>query len=102
MRLLGYPDPRGCSRCEEKDHAVPLPSAPAAALSTALLGGEGAERWRRRLEEENRDRVIVFLGAVYGIFPLAEIAVLTGLRLKTLPPEVGTRPAILACYGLGP
>jgi hypothetical protein len=71
-------------------------------LSSALLGGEGAERWRRRLREENRDRVIVFLGPVYGIFHLAEVAVLSGLRLKTLPPEVGSRQTILARYGLGP
>lgn len=78
------------------------PPALAPTLSTALLGGEGTERWRRRLKEENRDRVIVFLGPLYGIFHLAEVAVLTGLRLKTLPPEVGTRQAILARYGLGP
>ena len=76
---------------------TPLPS-----LGTALLGGEGAERWRRRLKEENRDRVIIFLDSVYGIFHLAEVAVLTGLRLKTLPPQVGSRPAILARFGLGP
>jgi len=80
----------------------PPAPAPAPPLSTALLDGEGTERWRRRLKEENRDRVIVFLGAVYGIFHLAEVAVLTGLRLKTLPPALGSRQAILARYGLGP
>jgi hypothetical protein len=98
---------------EDPTPAPPLPAPtppstpvrtlpPLPALSTALLGGEGTERWRRRLKEENRDRVIVFLGTVYGIFHLAEVAVLTGLRLKRLPQEVGSRQAILARYGLGP
>src|SRR5207245_6558294 len=30
-------------------------------LSSALLGGEGIARWRKRLEEENRDKIIVFI-----------------------------------------
>src|SRR5881275_2754934 len=54
-------------------------------VSTALLGGEGIARWRLRLKEENRDKGITFRGEVYGIFPLAELAVLTGMRLKRLP-----------------
>src|SRR5436853_5694414 len=33
-------------------------------VSTALLGGEGIARWRLRLKEENRDKVIIFLGEV--------------------------------------
>jgi hypothetical protein len=71
-------------------------------LSSALLHGEGVERWRRRLKAANRDKVIVFVGAYYGIFHLAELAVLGGLRLQSLPPELGSRPAILARYGLAP
>ena len=79
------------------------PAAGAApALTSGLLQGEGTDRWRRRLKEANRDHVIVFVGAVYGIFHMAEVAVLSGLRLKTLPPELGSRQAILARYGLGP
>jgi hypothetical protein len=66
------------------------------------LGGEGAERWRRRLKEENRDRVIVFVGDRYGIFHLAELSVLTGIRLKTLPAHLGTWQDVLARYGLAP
>jgi len=31
-------------------------------LSSALLGGEGTARWRQRLQEENRDNLIVFIG----------------------------------------
>ena len=79
----------------------PHPEAGAAALSSALLQGEGTARWRRRLKEENRDKVIVFVGAHYGIFHVAEMAVLAGLRLKTLPPELGSPQAILHRYGLG-
>jgi len=53
-------------------------------LSTVLLGGEGTARWRLRLKEENRDKVIVFRAEVYGIFHLAELAILTGMRLHRL------------------
>jgi hypothetical protein len=38
------------------------PPETAADLSSALLGGEGTARWRRRLKEENRDKVIIFVG----------------------------------------
>jgi hypothetical protein len=76
------------------------PGAARQAISSVLLGGEGAERWRRRLKEENRDRVIVFVGVWYGVFHLAELTILSGLRLKTIPRELGSRQAILARYGL--
>ena len=72
------------------------------ALSTALLGGEGTARWRLRLKEENRDKVIVFVAQVYGIFHLAELAVLSGLRLQRLPSQLGSRQAILERYGTSP
>lgn len=69
-------------------------------LSTALLGGEGTARWRLRLKEENRDKVIVFLADAYGIFHLAELAILTGMRLHRLPSHLGSRQAILERYGI--
>ena len=53
-------------------------------LSSALLGGEGTARWRQRLREENRDKIIVFIGHTYGIFHLAEFAILTHLPLRRL------------------
>jgi len=68
----------------------------------AQQGGEGAQRWRQRLTEEKRDHVIVFNGTRYGIFHLAEFAVLARLHLTTLPPTVGSPSDILARYGLGP
>lgn len=77
-------------------------SAPAASLSSALLQGEGTLRWRQRLKEENRDKVIIFVGEVYGIFHLAELAVLTGMRLSLLPSHLGSRQDILTRFGLSP
>lgn len=72
--------------------------------SYALLGGEGATTWRQRLLEENRDKGIVFVGACYGIFHVAEFSILAGLRIKPkgLPPELGSPADILARYGLPP
>src|SRR5712692_7653625 len=58
-------------------------------LSTALLGGEGTARWRLRLKEENRDKVIVFFADTYGIFHLAELAILSRVRLHRLPSHLG-------------
>ncbi|MCC7105474.1 MAG: hypothetical protein IT307_10055 [Chloroflexi bacterium] len=52
------------------------------------------------MQQESRDKVIVFVGAWYGIFHLAELAILSGLRLETLPPELGSREAVFARYGL--
>jgi hypothetical protein len=83
-----------------------LTQAPAssgeAAISTALLSGEGTARWRVRLKQENRDQIIVFVGAAYGIFHLAVFSILIGIRLRELPAHVGTKEAILARYGLSP
>jgi hypothetical protein len=73
-----------------------------ASLSTALLAGEGTARWRLRLKQENRDKVIIFLAEVYGIFHLAELAILTGMRLHRLPSQLGSRQAILARFGISP
>jgi hypothetical protein len=71
-------------------------------LSTALLGGEGTARWRLRLKEENRDKVLIFLGDAYGIFYLAELMVLMGRGLRRLPSHLGSRQAILQRYGISP
>ena len=91
--------------CQEAAAAVPASAAANDAdttLTSALLGGEGTERWHHRLKEENRDHLTVFIGPRYGIFHVAEFAVLAGLRLKTIPQTVGTPYEILARYGLGP
>lgn len=46
--------------------------------------------------------MIVFIGPRYGIFHVAEFAVLAGLHLTTLPPGLGSSHDILARFGLGP
>ncbi len=88
---------------QAKPASAPTPQREtSASLSTALLEGEGTARWRRRLKEENRDKVIVFLGEAYGIFHLAELAVLSGMHLHRLPSHLGSRQAILQRYGISP
>jgi hypothetical protein len=65
-------------------------------------GGEpvGWQRWRRQLVEETRDQVIVFAQGDYGIFHLAEYSLFVGVKLKDVPPGIGTRQDVLANYGL--
>src|SRR6266702_4523830 len=71
-----------------------------ASLSTALLGREGIARWRKRLQEENRDKIIVFIGHDYGVFHLAEFAILTHLPIRILPSSLGPPQAILQRFGI--
>lgn len=71
-------------------------------LSSALLGGEGIARWRKRLEEENRDKIIVFIGQAYGIFHLAEFAVLTHVPIRRLPSSLSSPQAVLQRFGISP
>jgi hypothetical protein len=71
-------------------------------LSSALLNGEGTARWRKRLQEENRDKIIVFIGQAYGIFHLAEFAILTHLPLRRLPSSLGSPQAILQHFDISP
>lgn len=85
---------------EVDEESRPEPGLPT--LEITILGGEGTERWRRRLKQENRDKVIVFVGGHYGIFHIAEMAILSGMRLKSIPEELGSRQAIFARYGLSP
>jgi Transposase DDE domain len=65
-------------------------------------GGEpvGWQRWRRQLLEQSRDHVIVFAQGYYGIFHMAEFALLLGVKLKDRPPGIGTRQQLLAKYRL--
>ena len=75
---------------------------PSPSLSSALLGGEGTARWRKRLQEENRDKILVFLGSAYGIFHLAEFAVLTHVPIRRLPSPLGSPQDVLLRFGVGP
>jgi hypothetical protein len=60
----------------------------------------GWQRWRRQLLEHTRDHVIVFAQDCYGIFHMAEYSLLLGVRLKDVPPGIGTLQEILAKYRL--
>jgi Transposase DDE domain len=60
----------------------------------------GWQRWRRQLLEQTRDLVIVFAQDSYGIFHMAEYSLLLGVKLKDVPPGIGTRQEILAKYKL--
>jgi hypothetical protein len=68
------------------------------------IGGEpvGWQRWRRQLLEQTRDQVIVCAQGYYGIFHIAEFALLMGVKLKDVPPGIGTRQDLLAKHGLPP
>jgi hypothetical protein len=68
----------------------------------AAVGAEpvGWQRWRRQLLEQTRDKVIVFAQRWYGIFHIAEFALLVGVKLKDRPPGIGTPQEVLAKYGL--
>jgi len=82
--------------------APTVPTALLPSLSSALLGGEGIARWRKRLAEENRDKIIVFIGQDYGIFHLAEFALVTHLPLRRLPSFLGSPQAVLQRFGISP
>jgi DDE family transposase len=60
----------------------------------------GWQRGRRQLLEQTRDQIIVFAQCWYGIFPIAEFALLVGVKLKDVPPGIGTRQEVLAKYRL--
>jgi hypothetical protein len=66
------------------------------------IGAEpvGWQRWRRQLLQQNRDKVIVFAQGCYGIFPMAEFALLLGVKLNDVPPGIGTHQEVLAKYRL--
>jgi hypothetical protein len=50
--------------------------------------------------EQTRDLVIVFAQHCYGIFHMAEYSLLLGVKLKDVPPGIGTRQEMLAKYRL--
>jgi hypothetical protein len=68
----------------------------------ADMGNEpvGWQRWRRQLLQQTRDHVIVFAQDCYGIFHIAEYSILLGVKLKDVPPGIGTHQEILAKFGL--
>jgi hypothetical protein len=62
------------------------------------MGGEpvGWQRWRRQLLAQTRDKMIVCAQGHYGIFHLAEYSRRLGVKLKDVPPAIGSRQQVLA------
>jgi hypothetical protein len=85
------------SRMEEVYTPPAKPTLPS--WSHEQLEGQGPLRWRRRLRRENRDKVIVFVGHLYGIFHASELLVLSGIPVRELPPHLGSRDDVLRRYG---
>jgi Transposase DDE domain len=88
------------SRMEEIYSPPAKPTVPN--WSHEQLEGQGPLRWRRRLRRENRDKVIVFVGHLYGIFYASEMLVLSGVPVRNLPPHLGSRDDVLRRYGCLP
>jgi len=68
-------------------------------ISHSLLGGQGILRWQRELEQESRDKVIVFIGNQYGIFNLYELLVLVGISFRHRPPHLDPPEDVLHRFG---
>jgi hypothetical protein len=71
-------------------------------LAYSLLNGQGTARWRQELAQQNRDKVIVFKDHRYGIFDTHELMVLSGIPVRDLPAQLGSRTDILRRYGCLP
>jgi len=67
-------------------------------LAYHLLGGQGLERWRRELQRENRDKVIVFIENQYGIFDMHDFLILSGVPLADPFRPAQSREDILRRY----
>lgn len=99
------------ARCEREEKAeVEAAKKPARASKAVKSTAEDEMRrpveairhYRKRLAQENKGKVWVRVGEVYGILHLAELSILSGIRLKDVPREVGTREYVFRRYGLEP
>ncbi|MGE5583979.1 MAG: hypothetical protein ACM309_00340 [Bacillota bacterium] len=59
-------------------------------------------RWRRQLSRDNVDKVIVFYQGSYGIFDVADLGILSGIRLKASREDRESIAYILELYGIDP
>jgi hypothetical protein len=62
----------------------------------------GIRRYRQALKVKNRNKVMVFIDNVYGIFHVQEFALLAGLKLSSKKRTVGTTDEVFLRYGLQP
>jgi len=58
----------------------------------------GITRYRRELERNNRDKLIVFIGAHFGIFRSYEFALLVGITVRDREASGETTATVLARY----
>ena len=58
----------------------------------------GIRRWREERKSAVLDKGIVFVGDYYSIFWLAEIMVLSGVKVRDIPKACGTRKEIFNRY----
>jgi hypothetical protein len=62
----------------------------------------GLKRFWKRLKAENRNKVIIFIGNVYGIMDIAECMVLLGVQVKEFENTEATKAEVLKRYGIQP
>ncbi len=79
---------------------LPLPTPDL--LAHSLLAGQGILRWQRQLYQHSRDKVIVFIGPLYGIFDVYDLLVLLGVTFRHPPPHLDPPDEVLRRYGCGP
>jgi hypothetical protein len=102
--VSSVPEPKPARRTHlatrfREEAAAPPAKPTAPAWSHEQLEGQGPLRWRRHLQRANRDKVIVFIGHLYGIFYTSELLILAGVPVRELPPHLGSRDDILRRYG---
>jgi hypothetical protein len=97
-----------CYRTETEGLTVPISRVPPTPDQNGIIPEVprklvlGMERYRKRLKVENRNKVIVFADASYGIFHIQETHILGGMRLKQPDPEVGTTADVFRRFGMEP
>jgi hypothetical protein len=62
----------------------------------------GITRYRRQLQRENRDKVVVFIGEHFGIFRSYEVLLLVGVTVKERALMGETVDTVLRRYGVLP
>jgi Transposase DDE domain. len=86
----------------DEDSPEPAPSTKRPTRKADPFHGIGMARWRRQLARDNMDKVIVFYQDSYGIFNLAELGILSGMRFKASREDRESTARILERYGIDP
>lgn len=86
----------------EEDSPRPAASTKPPTKKADPFRGIGMARWRRQLSRDNVDKVIVFYQGSYGIFDVADLGILSGIRLKASREDRESIAYILERYGIDP